>query len=111
VSGRGARLRRSLHEIGQDFIELGISQTMLRPDGGRLFVRGKFAALGLIERLFELGFLLGCQLNHRLILSGELQENAGKIVLRFGGKAAHDIDGVQAAGSYASIPRKPRAGE
>ena len=67
---------------------------MLRPDGAHLFVRSKFAALGLLERLFERGFLLGGQLNHRLTLSSELQENAGKIVLRFGGKATHNVDGV-----------------
>ena len=67
---------------------------MFRPDGAHLFVRGKFAALGLRQQFLERGFFLGGQLNHRLIFSGELQENAGEVVLRFGGEAAHGFDGV-----------------
>jgi len=67
---------------------------MLRPNGAHLFVRGKFAPLGLCKRFFKRGFFLGGQLNYRLIFSSELQEDASKIVLRFGWKAAHCVDGV-----------------
>lgn len=67
---------------------------MLRPDGTHLFVRGEFAALSLRQQFLKRGFFLGGQLNHRLIFSGELQENAGEVVLCFGGEAAHGFNGV-----------------
>jgi hypothetical protein len=67
---------------------------MLRPDGAHLFVRRKLASIFLRKGFFKRGLLLGGQLNRRLILSGKLQEHAGKVVLHFRGETAHGLDGV-----------------
>jgi hypothetical protein len=67
---------------------------VFRPDGAHLCVRRKLASVSLRKGFFKRGCFLGGQLDHRLILTGELQEYASKGVLRFRREAAHGLDGV-----------------
>jgi hypothetical protein len=61
---------------------------MLRPDGSHLFIRRKLASVGLCKGSVKRGFFLGSQLNRGLILTGKLQEHAGKRILHFRGQGA-----------------------
>jgi len=56
---------------------------MLRPNSVHLLVRRELASFGLREGFFKRSFLLGRQLERRLILAGELQEHAPEGVLNF----------------------------
>jgi len=59
---------------------------MLRPDGAHLFISRKLGALGLRKGLVKRSLFLGGQRNRRFIVTGKLQEETRKGVLRFGGQ-------------------------
>ena len=59
---------------------------MLRPDGAHLFISRKLGALGLRKGLVKRSLFLGGQWSHRFIVTGKLQEETRKGVLRFGGE-------------------------
>jgi len=59
------------------------SQTMLRPDGAHLFVGRKLAPRDFLVGGGKVGLFLGRQLNHRFIVTSELQEEARDGILCF----------------------------
>jgi hypothetical protein len=67
---------------------------VLSPHGTHLFIRCKLAARGGALRDIERGAFLGSELDHRLILTGKLQEYAGKGVLHFRRQTARGLDGM-----------------
>jgi hypothetical protein len=86
---------------------------MLRPDGPHLFVRRKLASLGLRNGCFKRGCFLGSQLDHRLILTGKLQEHPRKLVLHSGGQGAGGFNGLFEKfchGSSLAFPPNPWKG-
>jgi hypothetical protein len=58
-----------------------------RPRGAHLFIRGKFAPRRLASRLGEGHFFFVGEMHHRLLISGQLQNEARNIVLFIGGSA------------------------
>jgi hypothetical protein len=66
---------------------------VLGPDGFDLIVGCEIAMLGPRERRLKGRFLVGAQPYDGLIVAGQLQEDAGKGVLRFRREFADSSDG------------------
>jgi hypothetical protein len=67
---------------------------MFRPDGAHLFVRRKFTAICLRKGFVKRRFFLGAQLKYGLILAGQSQKHAGKVILHFWGETAHRLNSL-----------------
>jgi hypothetical protein len=80
---------------------------MLRPDGPHLFVRRKLAPRGLRKGCFKRGCFLGSQLDHRLILTGKLQEYPRKLVLHVRGQGAGGFNSLFEKLCHAAIVAFP----
>ena len=76
---------------------------MFRPNGSHLFIRGKLATGGGGFRNADRSALAGSQWNYRLIFPGQLQEDAGYIVLHFRRQAPHGLNGVFKQLAHAGI--------
>jgi hypothetical protein len=66
---------------------------MLCPNGANLLVGREFASVGLRNGFVKGGCLLGSQFDRRLIDPDELQKHQREGILRFGGQAAHRLNG------------------
>lgn len=67
---------------------------MLAPDRAHLLIGRKFSARGGGFRAVNRGAFLVGQIHNRRIVSGELQDKAGNVILRGGGKTASSFKGA-----------------
>jgi hypothetical protein len=67
---------------------------VLRPDSAHLFVGRKLAPRDFLVGGGKVGVFLGRQLNHRFIVTGELQEETRDGILCFRGQGANGFNGL-----------------